>query len=70
MVNFCTFLLTENVELYDVMLDDILKMKLRLRLWRERYSVEDIAREVEDYQMLVTPEQVLSYERSEHAMLS
>ena len=43
-------------------------------LWRERYSVEDkglsFVREAEDYQMLVTPEQVQSYERSDHAMLA
>ena len=73
-IKFCTFLLTENVELYDVTIDDILKMKLRLGLWRERYSVEDkglsFVREAEDYQMLVTPEQVHSYERSDHAMLA
>ena len=73
MVNFCTFLLTENVELH-VTLDDILKMKFRLGLWREHYSVEDkglsFVREAEDYQMLVTPEQVQSYEHSEHAMLA
>ena len=49
-------------------------MKLRLGLWRERYSVEDkglsFVREAEDYRMLVTPEQVQSYERSDHAMLA
>ena len=65
MVNFCTFLLTENVELHDVTLDDILKMKFRLGLSRERYSVEDkglsFVREAEVYQMLVRPDQVQSY---------
>ena len=74
LIDFCTFLLTEKVNVQNVTPDDILTTKLRLDLWRKSYSSKDRifqhARNSEDLEMLVTPEQVQKYQESECAKIA
>ena len=73
-IDSCTFLLTERVIIKDVDFDDILTTKLRLQMWRKNYATKDKlqrhVRNAEDMEMLVTPEQVQTYEKSSHAVLA
>ena len=70
-IDFCTFLLTEKCSVEGVSFDDILTVKLRVQMWWKSYSSKEKGqrhvRNAQDFEMLVTPEQVQIYEKSMHA---
>ena len=71
-IDFCSFLITNKVSLTNVTYENIFSTLLTAQVWRKTYSAKDKSlkhiRNAEDYEMLVTPEQVQSYEKSDQAI--
>ena len=71
-IDFCSFLITNKVSITNVTYENIFSTLLTVQGWRKTYSAKDKSlkhiRNAEDYEMIVTPEQVQSYEKSDHAI--
>ena len=71
LIDFLSFLIVERIPL-SVTSNDIIRMKEKLALWSKNYKTAANSRywerQIEDYEVLVTPEHVQVYEKSEHAM--
>ena len=74
LIDFCSFLLTEKNVVENVVFDNILTTKLRVEGWRRSYRCKDNlqrhVRNAADFEMLVTPSQVQTYENSDHAKMA
>ena len=69
--NFFDFILCDDIEVTGIEKCKIAPMVLKLSNWKKSFK-KDIKerqweKEMEDFELLVTPEQVLKYEESEHA---
>ena len=71
LINFLSFLIVERIPL-SVTSNDIIQLKEKLALWSKNYKAAANARywerQIEDYEVLVTPEHLKVYENSDHAM--
>ena len=69
--DFCQFIVAEEIEIPNMTFAKVNALKAKVDLWSKRYrkaSKERFwERAEEDYEMLVTPEQIDQYERSNHA---
>ena len=71
LISFCTFLIVDDINVLDTDKEDILKTKLILTNYKSSYNKKSRERfwerQEEDFQMLVTPDQVAQYMESENA---
>lgn len=69
---FCEFLITERVQLTSVGPEKVVDVKRKLNVWKKSYKKMDkerrFEREIDDHSMLVTPQQLQNYEKSENAV--
>ncbi|XP_057311987.1 uncharacterized protein LOC130649709 isoform X2 [Hydractinia symbiolongicarpus] len=69
---FCEFLITERVQLTSVGPEKVVDLKRKLNVWKKSYKKLDkerrFEREIDDHSMLVTPQQLQNYEKSENAV--
>lgn len=71
-IDFLTYIICEKVAISSVSPDDVLNLKLRVCHWRKAYAGEAKEQSLESksiiYEMLVTPQQVEDYEKSDSAV--
>ena len=70
--NFCDYLVIEMIHVPGVNSSDILHMKIKVEAWKKTFKRASKARKqernMEDFSMLVTPDQVKMYTNSENAV--
>ena len=69
LIDFCSFVIDDQVEIPDVTPEEVLRMKMRVNQWKKSYNEaakrQEWTRMQEEQDILITPEQVRSYENSE-----
>ena len=71
LIDFCTFLLTTKTVISGVPTDNIYQAKLNIELWRKSYRsyrIRKHQRAEEDFQMLITSEQINMYKKSQNGI--